>query len=58
MKVLGIIGIIVAALGLWFSLAALGTTVANLDEMVGYGFIGLVFYGFFLALAIVSLKRK
>ena len=58
MKAMCVIGIVVASFGLLFGLTAMGTLVADVDTMVGYGFFAFVFSGYALALAIVALKRK
>ena len=58
MKALSIVGVVVAALGILFGLTAWGSTTANLDEMVGYGFISFLISGYFLAMSIVALRRK
>lgn len=61
MKILGIIGIIVASLGIFFSACAMGTTGYDtylVDTIVGYGFLGLILSVYFLSMSIVALKAR
>ncbi|MFH1855289.1 MAG: hypothetical protein ABH810_02685 [bacterium] len=57
MKTLCIIGIVVASLGIVFSFAQMGIANAS-DEIYGYGVWQFLFSGYFLALAIVGLRRE
>ena len=58
MKAFSIISIIVASLGILFSLAMMFATTATIDDLVGYGFWFLLISGMFLALSILALKKS
>jgi len=58
MKAISIVCIITAGLGLFFSFCMMMATTADVDTMIGYGFLGFLANGLFLALAIVSINRK
>ena len=56
MKIMSIIGILLAAIGLFFALSEM--VAGQSDTEVGFGFISLVLFGFFLALSIVGVMQK
>lgn len=57
MKVLGVIGIIVAAIGILFSFLEMATTNPANEDMIGYGLFYLVNTSYLLAISIVGLRK-
>ena len=55
MKSLGIVGIVASSVGLLFSWGALSSV--N-DDAIGYGFFGLLLYGYFLGMSIIAVNKE